>query len=166
MCRSVLIDRTSLYLIGTGRPTLRLALLFGFCSLVFAAPNRIVFSRIGPDATTIFIANADGSGERALVQSDALNYNPAWSPDGKWILKARRDAYSQGIARLQQAASAAASTLLKIMVDPKAPVASRVRAADRVLEHAANGFALEDLQVRVQRVEQNQGQWDDSRKAA
>ncbi len=62
--------------------------------------------------------------------------------------KARRDAYSQGIARLQQAASAAASVLLRIRADPKEPAASRVRAADRVLEHAANAFALEDLQVR------------------
>lgn len=66
---------------------MRLALLFAFTtSLVFAAPNRVVFSRIGPDATTIYIANVDGSGERPLLKSDALDYDPAWSPDGKWIV--------------------------------------------------------------------------------
>lgn len=69
-------------------------------------------------------------------------------------LAARRDVLSQAIARLQQNAGAAASTLLKIMVDKDAPAASRVRAADRVFEHAAKGLELEDLQVRVQRLEQ------------
>ena len=51
--------------------------------------------------------------------------------------KARRDAYGQAVARLQQACSAAVSTLLKIMVDPNAPAASRVRAADCVQGIAA-----------------------------
>src|SRR5258708_22157495 len=52
--------------------------------------------------------------------------------------RARRESHSQSIGRLQQASSAAASTLLKIMVDPNAPAASRGRAADCVLEHAAS----------------------------
>src|SRR3954452_18323257 len=46
-------------------------------------------------------------------------------------LEARRAAVSQSNARLQQASSAAVSTLVKIMVDPSAPASSRVRAADR-----------------------------------
>jgi Tol biopolymer transport system component len=65
---------------------MRLILLLGLASLVCAAPNRIVFSRIGPDALTLFIANADGSGERPLLKSEALDYDPAWSPDGSWIV--------------------------------------------------------------------------------
>ena len=64
---------------------MRLVVLLGFLSLGFAAPNRIVFSRIAPDATTVFVANADGSGERPLLKSDSLDYNPSWSPDGNWI---------------------------------------------------------------------------------
>jgi hypothetical protein len=42
----------------------------------------------------------------------------------------RRDAFRQSVARLQQASSAAVSTLLKIMVDPNVPAAVRVRAAE------------------------------------
>jgi transposase-like protein len=47
--------------------------------------------------------------------------------------EARRAAVSQANARMQQACSAAVSTLLKIMVDPSAPAAVRIRAADRIL---------------------------------
>jgi hypothetical protein len=68
--------------------------------------------------------------------------------------QARRDAFSQSLGRLQQAAGAAASTLLKIMVDATAPAGSRVRAADRILEHAQSALELEDFQVRLARLEQ------------
>jgi hypothetical protein len=80
--------------------------------------------------------------------------------------KARRDTFSQAIARLQQHCGAAASTLLTIMADPKTPAASRVRAADRVFEHAAHGFELEDLQVRLQRLEENLAERNDWPQAA
>ncbi len=66
---------------------------------------------------------------------------------------ARRDAYSQSIARLQHASGAAVSTILKVMVDPSAPAASRVRAADSVLDHAAKGIEEEDIQVRLSELE-------------
>jgi hypothetical protein len=68
--------------------------------------------------------------------------------------QARREAFSQSLGRLQQAAGAATSTLLKIMVDPSAPAGSRVRAADRVLEHAASALEMEDMQVRLTKLEQ------------
>jgi hypothetical protein len=63
--------------------------------------------------------------------------------------EARRAAYSQSIARLQQASAAAVSTLLKIMVDPAMSASSRVRAADCTLNHAARGIEIEDIGVRV-----------------
>ena len=66
---------------------------------------------------------------------------------------ARRDTFSQAIARLQQASSAAVSTLLKVMVDPNAPAASRVRAAGYVLEQSMRGMELEDIEVRIGRLE-------------
>ena len=66
---------------------------------------------------------------------------------------ARRAAFSQSIARLQQASSAAVSTLLKVMVDPNAAVASRVRAADCVLDHASKAIEIEDIEVRVSELE-------------
>ena len=67
--------------------------------------------------------------------------------------KARREAFSQSVARLQQASSAAVSTLLKIMVDANAPAASRVRAADCVLDHARSAIEIDDIEVRVAAIE-------------
>jgi hypothetical protein len=68
---------------------------------------------------------------------------------------ARRHAFSQAIARLQQASSAAASTLLKLMVDQNAPASVRVRAADCVLGHAAKAIELEDIEARVSELERS-----------
>lgn len=69
-------------------------------------------------------------------------------------LEARRAAYSQSVARLVQMSAAAVSTLGKIMVDPQAPAASRVRAADSILERAAKAIEIEDLGARVTALEQ------------
>jgi hypothetical protein len=68
-------------------------------------------------------------------------------------LKARGEVISQATARLQQATGAAVSTLLKIMVNPDAPAPSRIRASQCVLELALKGFELEDLEVRIARLE-------------
>src|SRR5438045_9374712 len=67
--------------------------------------------------------------------------------------KARREAFSQSVARLQQASGAAVSTLLKVMVDQTTPPASRVRAADCVLDHANKAMELEDIESRVSELE-------------
>src|SRR5258705_7228379 len=42
---------------------------------------------------------------------------------------ARREAYSQSMARLQYASAAAVSVLLKVTVDPTVPVSLKVKAA-------------------------------------
>jgi transposase-like protein len=68
--------------------------------------------------------------------------------------EARRAAFGQSIARLQQASSAAVSTLLKVMVDPNTPASTRVRAADSVLDHAAKAIEIEDIEVRVAALEE------------
>ncbi len=34
----------------------------------------------------LFVSRADGSEERPLIKSEGLDYNPAWSPDGQWIV--------------------------------------------------------------------------------
>jgi hypothetical protein len=56
-------------------------------------------------------------------------------------------------ARLQQASSAAVTTLLKVMVDPSAPHSTRVRAADSVLDHSAKAIEIEDIEARVAELE-------------
>lgn len=60
--------------------------LLAIGSLVCAEPHRILFNRIGPYEAGLFISNADGSQERPLHKSAGLDYNPAWSPDGQWIV--------------------------------------------------------------------------------
>jgi hypothetical protein len=68
--------------------------------------------------------------------------------------EARREAVAESTARLQHATSAAVSTLLKVMVDPQAPAAIRTRAADSVLRHAANAGEQEEIQARVEQLEE------------
>ena len=59
--------------------------------------------------------------------------------------EARRAAFSQSVARLQQASGAAGSALLKVMVDPNTLASTKVRAADSVLDHSAKAIELEDI---------------------
>ena len=66
---------------------------------------------------------------------------------------ARRAAHAQSVARLQQATSAAVTTLLKVMVDPSTPASTKVRAADSVLDHSAKAIELEDIDARVAELE-------------
>lgn len=75
-----------------------------------------------------------------------------WMQQGEFqarLRAARRQAYAQCIGRLQQASSAAVGTLLRVMTDQSAPAASRVRAAESVLDHASKAIELEDLDVRL-----------------
>jgi hypothetical protein len=74
--------------------------------------------------------------------------------------QARREAFSQSLGRLQQAAGAATSTLMRIMVDANSPAGSRVRAAACVLQHAASALELEDIEVRLACLEQAEEESD------
>jgi hypothetical protein len=67
---------------------------------------------------------------------------------------ARRRAFGQATARLQYGASAAASTLLKVMLDPGTPASTKVRAAECVLSHGAKAIEIEDIEARVAALEQ------------
>ena len=63
--------------------------------------------------------------------------------------EARRAAFGQAIARLQQGTSAAATTLLKTMIDPATPASVKVRAAEAIFNHAAKAIEIEDIEARV-----------------
>jgi hypothetical protein len=67
--------------------------------------------------------------------------------------QARRAAFGQSTARLQQASNAAVSSVLKIMLDQQAPASTRLRAADLVLSHAAKAIEIEDVEARVSALE-------------
>ena len=63
--------------------------------------------------------------------------------------EARRAAFWQAVARLQQGTSAAATTLLKTMINPVTPASVRVRAAEAIFHHAAKAIEIEDIEARV-----------------
>src|SRR6266849_5440263 len=67
--------------------------------------------------------------------------------------QARREAFGQAVARLQQGTSAAATTLLKMMLDPKTPASVRVRAAECVMNQATKAIEIEDIEARVAALE-------------
>ena len=68
--------------------------------------------------------------------------------------QARREAFGQAVARLQQGTSAAATTLLKTMIDPATPASVKVRAAEAIFNHAAKSIEIEDIEARVAALEQ------------
>jgi DNA-binding MurR/RpiR family transcriptional regulator len=70
---------------------------------------------------------------------------------------ARRAAVRQSTARLQQATSAAATTLLKTMIDPATPASVRIRAAEAILSHSAKAIEMEDIEERVSELERAAG---------
>src|SRR5262245_65535988 len=60
----------------------------------------MLMNRIGPSKMSLYVANADGSGERRLLpDSRGLDYDPSFSADGKWIVfTSERDAEGSGQA--------------------------------------------------------------------
>src|SRR5262245_37263590 len=61
------------------------ALLVFATKLGCTAAERILMTRLGPSQSSLFVSNADGSGEQKLTEG-YLDYNPVWSPDGQWIV--------------------------------------------------------------------------------
>jgi len=77
-------------------------------------------------------------------------------------LAARREVVLQTNARMQQNSGAAATVLFKLMADPATPPSIRARTAQCVLECANRSLELEDIEVRLARLEENEqrGQGD------
>lgn len=67
--------------------------------------------------------------------------------------EARRAVYSQAVARLQQGATAAATTLLKVMLDASTPASVRIRAAECIMNHSSKAIEIEDIEARVAELE-------------
>jgi Tol biopolymer transport system component len=65
-------------------------LLLGSLSVASAqrafTKNTLLTNRIGPSGGELFIANADGSGERKLNSGGNMDYDAMFSVDGKWIV--------------------------------------------------------------------------------
>ena len=67
--------------------------------------------------------------------------------------EARTTTFRQNVARLQQASSPAVTTLLKILVDPNAPLAVKARCAYYILDQTKKGMETEDIVARVSELE-------------
>jgi len=46
----------------------------------------MLMNRLGPSAMVLYVANADGSGERPVFDASGFDYNASFSPDGQWIV--------------------------------------------------------------------------------
>jgi hypothetical protein len=79
-------------------------------------------------------ANAAGVSARTLLR---WLKEPAFE---KAYMAARKTAFRQSLARLQQMSGAAVSTLGKIMVDQTAPPSTRVRAAECIINQGAKAI--------------------------
>jgi TolB protein len=57
-------------------------------SLVSARAQQVIMfsSDATPVHSQLFVANADGSGERPLLPLTGMDYSPSFSPDGKWVV--------------------------------------------------------------------------------
>jgi Tol biopolymer transport system component len=63
--------------------------------------QHMVFLRTAEGNSKIIIAQADGTGERALASLPLPGYSsPAWSPDGEWIASTVLDPGSQNLGRV------------------------------------------------------------------
>jgi hypothetical protein len=92
-------------------------------------------------------ARSAGIGTRTLIR---------WMKDPVFdaaFRAARRAAFGQTTARLQQGSSAAATILMKLMLDANTPASTRVRAAEIVVNHAGKAIEIEDIEARVSELE-------------
>jgi hypothetical protein len=67
--------------------------------------------------------------------------------------EARMTAFRQSLAKLQQASLPAATTLLKLMIEPTTPVQVRARCAYYILEQTRRGIETEDNEARITELE-------------
>jgi hypothetical protein len=71
--------------------------------------------------------------------------------------EAKQAAHRQSSARLQQAAPAAVTTLVKTILDANTPASVRVRAAECILNHSMKAIELEDIEARLAELERAAG---------
>jgi hypothetical protein len=94
--------------------------------------------------------------EAARVANVGLRTLYRWQKDPEFdaaYRAARRAAFGQTTARLQQGSSAAATILMKLMLDANTPASTRVRAAEIIVIHASKAIEIEDIEARVAELE-------------
>jgi hypothetical protein len=119
------------------------------------ARSGVKFGRKMEDAIAALLSqrNVDEAARTAGIGSRTLL---RWMKDPEFdaaYRKARRAAFGQTTARLQQGSSAAATILMKLMLDTNTPASTRVRAAEIIVNHAAKAIEIEDIEARVTELE-------------
>ena len=117
-----------------------------------AAQKVMLMNRIGPSASTLYVANADGSNEHPLLPTSGFDYHASYSADGRWIVfTSERNGFGQAdIYRVR-----ADGTGLERLTDSPAlddqaslsPDASKVAFVSTRDTHRANVWIL-DLNTR------------------
>ena len=95
--------------------------------------------------------------EAAKAVGIAHNTLLSWMKDREFAAAyrdARRAAVTQAIARVQQTAGAAVSTLQKLMIDGGTPAAVKARVSEAFLALALKGVETEDFEARLAELEQ------------
>ena len=121
--------------------------------------NRAVNSRLHSlEKKYLQLATAGKKDEAAKAVGIAPNTLLKWMKDPEFdaaYREARRAASSQATARLQQGTSAAATMILKVMIDPGTPASVKVRAAEAILNHSAKAIEIEDIESRLSELERS-----------
>jgi Tol biopolymer transport system component len=60
--------------------------LAAIASVPAVARDVLLFNRIGPTRSDLYVANADGTGEHRLIASSGFDYSARFSADGQWIV--------------------------------------------------------------------------------
>ena len=115
----------------------------------------MLMNRLGPSGSELYIANADGSGERKLSSGVDFEYNATFSRDGNWIVfTSERDAHGQAdIYRIRPDGSGRERLTDHIAMDDQAalsPDGTRVAFVSTREQHTANIWVL-DLETRALR---------------
>ena len=104
-------------------------------------------------AALLFHKNVEAAARAVGISPNTLQ---RWKKDPEFeaaCRDARRTAFCQSIARLQEASSAAVSTVLKIMLDSKVSAGTRLRAAEVVLSQGAKVMDIEGIEARLAELE-------------
>jgi Tol biopolymer transport system component len=68
-------------------PAALLAMQVGSAAPAYGRKKGVMLmNRIGPSVSELYIANADGTDERKLLQTSVFDYHASFSADGKWIV--------------------------------------------------------------------------------
>ena len=119
------------------------------------ARSGVKFGRKTEDAIAALLSqrNVDEAARTAGIGTRTLL---RWMKDPEFdaaFRAARRSAFGQTTARLQQGSSAAATILMKLMLDANTPASTRVRAAEIIVSHAGKAIEIEDIEARVSELE-------------